>query len=94
MYIGCMQLCCVLHALCGVGSVTGSACIQDALPWKKKINHSLGLSMAVYFCLLIFGIFLESIFLYALFCDLKCYLCSQISEENVHNVIAADLFGY
>lgn len=41
------------------------------MPYYEKKNHSLGLSMAVYFCLLIFGIFLESIFLYALFCDLK-----------------------
>lgn len=56
---------CVMWAV-----LTGSACVQDALLWEQK-NHSLGLSMAVYFCLLIFGIFLESIFLYALFCDLK-----------------------
>ena len=48
----------------------------------------------IYLPINIWNFFLESIFLYALFCDLKCYLCSQIADKNVNNVTGADLFGY
>lgn len=56
-------------------------------PYYRKKNYSLGWSMAVYFCLLIFGIFFRKyIFVCSVLWLKKCYLCSQISDENVHSV--------
>lgn len=60
----------VLCALCDVGSVTGSACMQEALLWKRKSFPGLKYG-CIFLPINIWNFFLESIFLYALFCDLK-----------------------
>lgn len=54
-----------------MGSVTGSACVQDALLWKKKSLPGFKYG-CIFLPINIWNFFfLESIFLYALFCDLK-----------------------